>query len=559
MQIQLTHDAHWDRDRGTFAVGEAFLNGNLLSAPDITSYFLDTTDKSTFREKLQQLNGFFAVIHETDNKLFLAVDHLRSYPLFYSITDEIRISDSAEWIHQKESEQSCDPIAATEYLFTTYVTGPDTLSPGVSQLQAGEIVEIDRSKEAPSVSRDRYFRHIPDHSPEPTDIDQVDTVMKDVYQRLVSYADGRPIVLSLSGGYDSRLNALMLSRLGYDNLLAYTHDSASGDPGDVKVAKSIASQLGIEHVVTEVEHADFRKLYESEEWGQYLSSVGYLSQIPNISGVVTAQKLRETDQVPDDAVFVHGHHPVGGSLLPASMRSKQTVDKNQFIDMMWRRNYHRWAPSTAMQETTIKKLEQRMLDHLPTAIYEQTEVEDVSKAVAAFESWFWQERLAKYTINRHNELYLNRDVWLPLCDKAYFNFLSEIPYQDRIGKRIQKQYVDWLESQVGLDLSNSTGTTAVSLKKNAWNTIRKAVVSLPDPVEAQIRSAYDAYQSNQRKQYEYDPRYGIIPEKEFNLIDMQKHHHKSLLFLILYRDGYFTIDDESTELDRALQTKSQRG
>lgn len=100
------------------------------------------------------------------------------------------------------------------------MTGPDTLFPNIKQVQAGEVVffEVGNNEEI-VIQPQRYFQYYPSNfldEPKETLFRRFETALDRVFQRLIDYAEGRTLVVPLSGGYDSRLIAVMLKRLGYN-------------------------------------------------------------------------------------------------------------------------------------------------------------------------------------------------------------------------------------------------------------------------------------------------------------------------------------------------------
>ena len=72
---------------------------------------------------------------------------------------------------------------------------------------------------------------------------KLDRIYEDTFSRLISWLDGRQAVIPLSGGYDSRLIALMLKELGYNNVLCFTYNTG-GAKWEVDISRRVAKNLG---------------------------------------------------------------------------------------------------------------------------------------------------------------------------------------------------------------------------------------------------------------------------------------------------------------------------
>ncbi|MDI2587661.1 asparagine synthase-related protein [Psychrobacillus sp. NEAU-3TGS] len=130
---------------------------------------------------------------------------------------------------------------------TGYVTGKNTLYTNVKQIQAGEYLVFDKKNKELRTSH--YFKfHHGEYSKKNQDelVEELDQVHVRVFQRLIDSLEGRPAILPLSGGYDSRLIAVMLKRLGYENVICFTYGLCSN--WEVKISKMVAEQLGFKWI-----------------------------------------------------------------------------------------------------------------------------------------------------------------------------------------------------------------------------------------------------------------------------------------------------------------------
>lgn len=178
-----------------------------------------------------------------------AVDRVRSISLFYACSgDTLYLSDDAEWVRAQLGEgQATEEVAETEFLLTGYVTGEDTLYSKVKQLQAGEVLKAHVEGGEIVVQKTRYYRYV-HREGEWAAVNQVNVLplldrVVNCMERLIRWTNGRMIVIPLSGGYDSRLIATTLRRLGYENIIAFSY----GRPGntEAEISKWVAECLDI--------------------------------------------------------------------------------------------------------------------------------------------------------------------------------------------------------------------------------------------------------------------------------------------------------------------------
>lgn len=576
MEIHLSNDDHWTKLDGTMVTGSAFFGDDHVPEEALAEKISKVSSSDELKRILSRANGFFSVIHDTGEEIYAAVDHVRSWPVYYAVSDDVYISDSAEWVHESGDCGGYDPVVGTEYLFTGFVTGRDTLSRDVKQVQAGELVTLDVDESGPSVHRERYFTQNPTEKSTSVEKNALDEVLVEAVERLIEYADGRTILLGLSGGYDSRLVALLLSRLGYDNTVAFTGNLsiqgtlASQGSGEVSVAKSIAEDLGFEHIELRSGRSDYGHIKDSAQM-EMVNDIGYLSEYPSINKVVQRRKLKEAGIDPDKVVLVIGHHCLGGgSALPDWVREQETLSQNEFFDLMWNLHYQHWETlgesrwRRLFEKSRWRRLfEKRMLDGLPDDLYRTGTVEPTPDAVSGFEQWYWQERLAKYIIIRREYEYLGFDIWYPLLDRELYSFFECSSYRDRVGKHIWKEYIRELDERIRgekSDLAAGSSDSSPSPKDLVWRQMVQVVHGLPGPATEFVQKMYYESKSNFIDVYELDPRYRIVTKEEFDSISfpvVEGELHRPLLLLYLYKNGFFDFPVE-TEFDRAL-SDSDRG
>ncbi|MFB6312128.1 MAG: hypothetical protein ABEH64_13215, partial [Salinirussus sp.] len=193
---------------------------------DVADWYGCTETFEAFVERTRALSGFYAVVIRTEDAWLLACDHARTIPLYFRMETPVVITDAAGRI--RPADGGIDPVAASEFLLTRYVTSGDTLDPRIKSVRAGEAVKVPRDRQM-DVKRRRYFTHQPtnDHSGNRTTaLKRLRTALNSAIDRAVDFIDGRQVVVPLSGGLDSRLVAAALVEAGVD-VIAFTF----GRPG----------------------------------------------------------------------------------------------------------------------------------------------------------------------------------------------------------------------------------------------------------------------------------------------------------------------------------------
>uniref|UniRef100_UPI004056124E 7-cyano-7-deazaguanine synthase n=1 Tax=Agathobacter sp. TaxID=2021311 RepID=UPI004056124E len=194
-------------------------------------------------EILKSIYGNFAIVEESEEKVQLVSDVIRSIPIFYAIHNEILyVSDYAEKI-QKETNAAFMERNVEEFLQTGYVTENETIFKNIYQVLPGEIIEI--SKKSGNIKREHYFELVYTCGSTETKeelIEELDKCMEAVFCDLIKRLNGRTALIPLSGGCDSRTVAVMLKRLGYEKVICFSYGVSEND--EAKCSETVAKNLG---------------------------------------------------------------------------------------------------------------------------------------------------------------------------------------------------------------------------------------------------------------------------------------------------------------------------
>jgi len=387
--------------------------------------------KDSFEKILKNNNSFFSMVLETEKNIYAAVDHLRMYPLFYSIRNgSAYLSDDANWIRQRIQEQEMDEIAATEFLMTGYVTGSDTLYPGVKQLQAGEYLIYNRISKSVKVNRYSEFAISKELGfNKETALNKLDQIHINVFERLIESLNGRTAVLPLSGGYDSRVIAMMLKRLGYENVICFTY----GRPGnwEAKVSKEIADSLDYEWVFVSYTPEKWRTWFASNARKRYFDISNGLTSLAHIQDHMAIEELKDKGLIPEDSVIIPGHT----AMLSFGGYKQSTGNINQAISAIVKKHYSLWNWSY--------KKNDRFKDELEEKVYQAIESFENQGHTIENSIYLWElsERHAKFICNSVRAYEQFGYEWrMPLWEKEMVEFWLNVPHEYRINKTFYKEY-----------------------------------------------------------------------------------------------------------------------
>lgn len=398
--------------------------------------FSGITDIEGFVSLLKRIDGSYAVIINNGDTALCAVDRARSMPIYYS-TNGFCISDSAEEIRKalNVSKNDVDKDAFFEMAASYYVRGNKTVYGCINQLDLGESALISKEK----VLIKRYFDHI--NSINDIPVESIKKKLTDAayntFYKIKEVIGGRPVVLSMSGGYDSRFVGCMLKNVGVEDVSCYTY--GKGDNFEVRQSKKNAEALGFRWKCVEMTD-DLIKGQLDDVGMAYLRSyeghdfTAYLQNLPAV------RKLHEEGWFKKDSVFLTGacgDMPTGeytDKRNESIVHTGKTVAENIYKEM-----FARYEMSDDYKDRWINNLCKR--------------IEEIPIKVSDYQSW--QSVFdCIYTGNPHVRWFMHMNSvpsffgyeWLmPYWNKELLELWYSVPVRYKYNQGL---YEDWLLNDI---------------------------------------------------------------------------------------------------------------
>lgn len=448
----------WHHSNGISVVGAAFEGRRLLKRELMTTYFTDVSNWQDFLRKVKTLNGFFAVVVVRENVCYAAVDRMRSIPLFYAMQDDtFLLSDDPEWLEIKLGFSKRDPVSLAEFLLAGYTTERHTLNPEIHQIQAGEAVMFSKSEEGCSLFAEQYYqfvtgKHGEEDISENDLLHELERVTFRAIERLIEIAHDRPIVIPLSGGLDSRLIAMILKRLGYRNVQAFTYGLKNN--WEAKVSQSVAKQLGIPWYFVEYKPELWRNWYWSDECQEYIKFGGKLTSLAHLQDWPAIKELTKQGVILPESVIVPGHTGdfISGGHIPFELTRQRSYSAKDVINAIWEHHYVLMPLDIASLYAGIspKKAHEHLFKRLQFCIGHVDNLSN-SEAVGLYERWEWSERQAKYIVNSVRVYdFFGLDWWLPWWDVEVMEFWEKVPLELRLQRQLYRQYIKHVENEINV-------------------------------------------------------------------------------------------------------------
>ena len=428
--------------------------GVLYKDKHLLDYFLPMREKADFIEKIATATGLFSVIIHDGKRLLAATDIVRTFPLFYTQSgDNFHISDTTAPLLKEVPSSLLNERSVLQFEAIVYVLGRDTLINNVFQVQAGEAVSYDETGFSRRFYADNPFRQpISEMSKAQLNV-EFNRMLSLLSKRLSAMIDGRPVVLPLSGGYDSRLLACLLKSEGYENVTCFTYGS-TGTP-ERENARKTAEALGYKWFF--IDYCDYlnEDVSGSKQFEEWIDFTSCHSSFFYFQEYLAARTLKEKKLIPSDAVIIPGHTAdvtAGGHLMQcmAQMDSLPSLV--------------RYASLKSITLKRLKKEERKALDKdiARTMCYYNTEPVDYRW----YEQWQTKERQAKQIVN-------SSKIWdffgfqyiLPFWDELFVSFFSSLPFSYKVNKNFYNEAVNELFAEKGVSLGHNSRSSQFAIWK----------------------------------------------------------------------------------------------
>lgn len=408
-------------------------SGQVLRGETAIEYLELLVDFSDFITMLQNCSGCFAIIINKNDSVWAGVDIARSMPLYYSQDLEI-LSDSAEAIRKKKGiiNEQINPVRALEMYITSYISGENTIYDSIKQIPVGYAIEI-KSRQ---IKKEPYFFHYAKVKNYTSDeaIKILYEKTNHMIERLLKVVNDRPIVISLSGGYDSRYLACSLKRYGVKKVICYTYGKSNSF--EIKRSKSVADALGYEWHKIEYEKNDIKSILKTgKEYFSYCNEHDYIVYIQNYLAV---KKLSEEHLIPEDAVFLTGlcNDMPTGFYTPAKEQvfeygcnkegAAKFIAETKFVRAKLKRN---------MQNAFEKEIRRRM-EQLPLEVDNYQNFVTITDCISTEDS----HSRCFLNMNKVHEFF-GYEWLLPCWDRELLCFWYSLPAELRYKQNLYEDYI----------------------------------------------------------------------------------------------------------------------
>lgn len=456
--VQITSHYGWICSKHDW--GSVWIKGYVFGYKDLQDFAnilfkkIESADQDHISNFLSNADGHFAIVIKTSKTFFAAVDRIRSIPLFYvEKSNDIIVTDQPTKLNCEltKSDTASGLQDRLMLQMSGYCSGSSTLLDGVKQLQSGEYLNV---YDANKLKVHSFYNYIPINPYYETSKSELkknlEVVSKNILQKIIDHADGRTIVVPLSGGYDSRLVASGFAHLGYKNVKCFSYGQKNNF--ESLISKKVAKKLGYDWKFIELTHEIVKKDYYSDLHKSYYSFCDTFASVPVEHEFSAVRLLKKSKWIPEDAIFVNGmsgDYLTGLHIPKTLINNREDLDdeerKEQILEALLDKHYSLWS---CLETSENRKL---VADNLWKQIEKETGglTKNNNDDFGLYEFSEFKNRQSKYVITVQRVYEFFGYEWrLPLWDKEYLDYWETIDKKYKFDRNLFVEVMhqlDWGE------------------------------------------------------------------------------------------------------------------
>ena len=458
----------------------------------ILDYAVSEVQHSEMSLWVKTIRGHFALVIESENWVFAAVDRVGSIPIFYTENNSQNIVGNYAQQLKEYSLSICAEInksATLEIAMSGYTIGRKTIYKELYQLTAGECLFLQGDK----IERSFYYTYSPWNVRERSEeslCKEFSEVTLGTLKQMVESVDGEQIVIPLSAGNDSRLIASGLRHLGVKNVICFSYGKAGNY--EEETSKQVAKKLNYPWFSVPVTIKSQRDFFTSEHYNDYVAQFDTLSSVPAVQDIAEVIQLRNISSISKYAVIVNGNSGdfITGGHIPSLARTPSEdntkSEKDILINTHIDKHYSLWGCLKSDEATRKIKSEIDILI-ANREIPDSFSFDGIHGLIEVAE---YLGRQSKYVVNQQNSYdYAGFEWRLPLWDGMFMDFWESVPVQYKINQNLYKKSLkanDWGGVWTNLPvnhnkisplylklLRNLTKVFFIPLGKGHWHRVEK--------------------------------------------------------------------------------------
>lgn len=418
--------------------------------PEVTPDTFVTMKKEGLLDAVRALDGHFAFVLQRGSDVVAVVDQIRSIPLVWAqIGGDLIVAQTVAAVRAAfpEAVSGFDVPACFALAASGYTIGSSTRFEGVKSLLPGKALLI----EGGDIAILSYARWLPqpaagdrasDHAYQKALVDQNEAMI----ERLMDSAQGRPILVPISAGYDSRLILSGLVAAGYDNVRSFSYGRQGNR--EATIGKQIADRLGVPWHWEEYSRGRLRKYFKTDAHSRFLEHSDSGTSMPFLQDHAALTWMKMAGVLDSDSIIVNGQSGdfISGNHVPLSL-ADHTLEGGRsggepgLIDLLIAKHYRLWTGLIDDDQ------EASVVAQLSATVHELSRNEEHVPDACMYEAIEFINRQSKYVVSGQRSYEEIGVSWrLPLWDPSYCRFWESVPIELKREQRLYREVAhstDW--------------------------------------------------------------------------------------------------------------------
>lgn len=391
---------------------------------------------------LNTIDGHFAIIFENEERIISAVDQLASIPIFYYLnSNKFLISPFASKI-RNNFQKKIDKKQILSLSMSSYTTGINTIYQNLYSIKAGTFINF--SKRSKLVNKYIFYEYknwkIDNHSSFKKKKKQLSKLHIKIINKIYKYSikNKKKIGIPLSAGYDSRLIASCLKKLGAKNVFCFSYGYKNNF--EALASEKISKNLGYSWEFITFTNNKIFNLFNNNKFKKFRSifdtffCVSDLTEFLAIKELYEQKKLRNTIIINGNSGdFITGDH-----IVEYKISKNPDISIDNLLSAFINKHFMLWKSlSNSENNNIIKKL---LINEIKNkSIFKKI---NNKNSHSLYEYLEYYNRQSKHLSSKQRVYeYFDCEWALPLWDKDYIEFWRTIKKEYKINQKLYKSTI----------------------------------------------------------------------------------------------------------------------
>ncbi len=380
------------------------------------------------KKATSEVNGIYSYLRIYDNKLTISSDIVNFLPIFY-LRHEQKWIVSDNWNSLIEFKKGLSPnhLAAPGFLSAGFVCGNKTLDSDIFKTRAGSIINLYHDGKTETLTDFNFLPENFSSKAYESLIDEAEECFLEAGKRMISFLNGRTAMLPLSGGFDSRMIACILKRLGYQNVICFTYGKKTIE---VEMSRKVAEALNYKWHYIDYSNIEYKSYTRDAKFKEYVSNYSNGYSMFYLQEYFAMRELIKDNLIPADSVFLPGHSGdyLGGSYVK---KTAATSTYNHKLAPFLESKYFFFKRQTGTKQEILRNEISETLKGYPS---ENLFSRHFNPYV---EDWDIKEKLSKFIFrSSYVFTHFGFEHIFPLWDRQLVTFFRSLPFEFRSGKKL---------------------------------------------------------------------------------------------------------------------------